>query len=351
MAALPSRSVSTLNTSAEKKWKMPFPVFTGASQLEVITVIANCGDRTELATGAVYKWIQAKQMKGRTLYEILGKLELLENKFVAFASLHECFHSARRATGLPPSRILSGGVGLSTPRTLAPLPEESVLDISEQAESSTTHHIDLDPLDLVSPSSESERVEHSSTPPGHSSSESEALDFESKRPPPLRLRTLLDARRARMGRRHSIHISSQDLPQEEDLLTPTFTRRSHLTITLRRRRSSVGSGMIGSSTPNSSFEAAWPTPAVALDPPAAPSLSYDDSSPDSIGEVHTPTSRPSTSADSYYSTVTRAPSVTSFRILDSVRHSVQAKFDPELAETLFHGSTAQNFLRIFRPEA
>ncbi|EJU02588.1 hypothetical protein DACRYDRAFT_21650, partial [Dacryopinax primogenitus] len=96
--------------SAQKKWKMPFAAFTGSSQLEVITVIANCGSQTELATAAIFRWIQSKQTKGRTQFEILGKLELMENKFRPFISLHDSFHTARRASGLPPSRVLSAGV-------------------------------------------------------------------------------------------------------------------------------------------------------------------------------------------------------------------------------------------------
>jgi len=275
----------------------------------------------------------------------------MENKFAAFVVLHDCFHVARRATGLPPSRILSGRIWYSSQISLHTLPEESTSCITDVAESSTANHVQQtqpNPDPQPSSSAEPEQAERS-TPPVGANTESEALDFESKRPPPLRLRTLLDARRARMARRHSISAPAAEPSSDEECITPTTAPRSSLLFGHIRRRSSIGSSTPRSSTPTSPFRSAWPTPAVAFDTPA-PSLDYSDSSPDSTGEADSPISRPSTSNDSYDSTRTRTPSVTSFRMLDSVGQSVQPKFDPELAETLFHGSAAQHFLRIFRAE-
>ncbi|KZO96347.1 hypothetical protein CALVIDRAFT_113730 [Calocera viscosa TUFC12733] len=270
----------------------------------------------------------------------------MENKFLPFEALHDCFHLARRATGLPPSRILSGGVWYSSQASLHTLPEESTseIEIAPLAETPTHDLVEANPDPQTSRSTDSEPPDWSISPVENIISESDALDFEGKRPPPLRLKNLLDARRSRMVRRHSIAASIPSSPPDEEEGTPT--RRSPLLFTHLRRRSSLGSFNSRCATPT---RPTWGAPSVAFDPPA-PSMTYSDSSPDSGAEVDTPISRPSTSTGSYY-TMTRTPSVTSFQVMDSVRQSFQqAKFDPEMAETLFRGATAQHFLRIFRAE-
>ncbi|KZT62633.1 hypothetical protein CALCODRAFT_489635 [Calocera cornea HHB12733] len=227
------------------------------------------------------------------------------------------------------------------------LVEESTSVTIQTRDSPVPAEPELSPADK-SQSSGPEPNELCPTPIETGFADSEVLDFEGKRPPPLRLRNLLDARRSRMARRHSICVASPVSPLDEEVSVPS--RKNPLSFGHIRRRSSIGSSTSRGVTSTSSYRPTWGTPSVAFDPPAPPSMTYSDSSPDSGVDVDSPASRPSTSASSYYAP-TRTPSVTSFQIMDSVRQSFQqAKFDPEMAETLFQGTTAQNFLRIFRPE-
>ncbi|EJU01259.1 hypothetical protein DACRYDRAFT_107815 [Dacryopinax primogenitus] len=85
---------------------LPGAAFRMDTQLEVTTVLANCGDNVGLASRAIRLWIESKQRKGRAETDIIAKVEGMERKYTFDASLHEAFHAARAETGLPRSKVL-----------------------------------------------------------------------------------------------------------------------------------------------------------------------------------------------------------------------------------------------------
>ncbi|OJA19064.1 hypothetical protein AZE42_09043 [Rhizopogon vesiculosus] len=78
-------------------------VFNGDSQIEVVTVIANCGADIAKARQALTTYIERKQEKGRSTDHILKKLRRLELKFISDNTLHSAFRDARAHTCLPRS--------------------------------------------------------------------------------------------------------------------------------------------------------------------------------------------------------------------------------------------------------
>ncbi|KAG1792733.1 uncharacterized protein HD556DRAFT_536401 [Suillus plorans] len=78
-------------------------IFNGDSQMEVITVLANCGTDTDKARQALTRYIARKQEKGRPTEHILKKLRQLELKFINDTTLHTAFRDARASTCLPRS--------------------------------------------------------------------------------------------------------------------------------------------------------------------------------------------------------------------------------------------------------
>lgn len=78
-------------------------IFNGDSQMEVITVLANCGTDTDRARQALTRYIARKQEKGRPTEHILKKLRQLEMKFINDITLHAAFRDARATTCLPRS--------------------------------------------------------------------------------------------------------------------------------------------------------------------------------------------------------------------------------------------------------
>ncbi|KAG2124406.1 uncharacterized protein EDB93DRAFT_1177816 [Suillus bovinus] len=78
-------------------------IFNGDSQMEVITVLANCGTDTDKARQALTRYIARKQEKGRPTEHILKKLRQLELKFINDITLHTAFRDARATTCLPRS--------------------------------------------------------------------------------------------------------------------------------------------------------------------------------------------------------------------------------------------------------
>ncbi|KZO94614.1 hypothetical protein CALVIDRAFT_599690 [Calocera viscosa TUFC12733] len=85
---------------------LPGAAFRMDTQLEVTTVLANCGGNVGLASRAIRLWIESKQKKGRAEQDIITKVEGMERKYTFDASLHEAFHAARAETGLPRSKVL-----------------------------------------------------------------------------------------------------------------------------------------------------------------------------------------------------------------------------------------------------
>ncbi|KAG6373249.1 hypothetical protein JVT61DRAFT_6875 [Boletus reticuloceps] len=75
--------------------------FNGATRVEVISVLANCGRDTDKARRALVTWIRHKQDKGRGTEHILVKLRDVESKFIKDTSLHCAFRDARAETCLP----------------------------------------------------------------------------------------------------------------------------------------------------------------------------------------------------------------------------------------------------------
>ncbi|KAG1727555.1 uncharacterized protein EDB91DRAFT_889924 [Suillus paluster] len=78
-------------------------IFNGDSQMEVITVLANCGTDIARARQALTRYIARKQEKGRSTEHILTKLRQLESKFINDTTLHAAFRDARANTCLPRS--------------------------------------------------------------------------------------------------------------------------------------------------------------------------------------------------------------------------------------------------------
>ncbi|KAG2338801.1 hypothetical protein BDR05DRAFT_1062508 [Suillus weaverae] len=78
-------------------------IFNGDSQMEVITVLANCGTDTDKARQALTRYIERKQEKGRPTEHILKKFRQLELKFINDTTLHPAFRDARATTCLPRS--------------------------------------------------------------------------------------------------------------------------------------------------------------------------------------------------------------------------------------------------------
>ncbi|KAJ8590467.1 hypothetical protein M405DRAFT_161758 [Rhizopogon salebrosus TDB-379] len=78
-------------------------IFHGDSQIEVVTVLANCGHDIDRARQALTTYIVRKQEKGRSTDHILLKLRQLECKFINDTSLHTAFRDARALTCLPRS--------------------------------------------------------------------------------------------------------------------------------------------------------------------------------------------------------------------------------------------------------
>ncbi|KAG1768055.1 hypothetical protein EV702DRAFT_1050176 [Suillus placidus] len=90
-------------------------IFNGDSQMEVITVLANCGTDTDKARQALTRYIERKQEKGRSTEHILKKVQQLELKvggleilpsppsFINDTTLHAAFRDARASTCLPRS--------------------------------------------------------------------------------------------------------------------------------------------------------------------------------------------------------------------------------------------------------
>ncbi|KAG0701993.1 hypothetical protein DFH29DRAFT_533272 [Suillus ampliporus] len=114
-------------------------IFNGDSQMEVITVLANCGTDVARARQALTRYIVRKQEKGRSTEHILTKLRHLELKFINDTTLHAAFRDARANTYLPrsPDLPLPGFVRRKT--TTGRDSHESmpaVLDITTTAASS-----------------------------------------------------------------------------------------------------------------------------------------------------------------------------------------------------------------------
>ncbi|KAG1723283.1 hypothetical protein EDB19DRAFT_1916112 [Suillus lakei] len=78
-------------------------IFNGDSQMEVVTVLANCGTDIDKARQALTRYIARKQEKGRPTEHILKKLRQLELKFINDTTLHTAFRDARANTCLPRS--------------------------------------------------------------------------------------------------------------------------------------------------------------------------------------------------------------------------------------------------------
>ncbi|KZT50522.1 hypothetical protein CALCODRAFT_559073 [Calocera cornea HHB12733] len=135
---------------------LPGAAFRMDTQLEVTTVLANCGGNVGLASRAIRLWIESKQRKGRAEQDIITKVEGMERKYTFDASLHEAFHAARAETGLPRSKVLppsrrvreaeererqnSGGSPTTPTGPSMPSPTAAQFNTSAQPSSPQTFH-------------------------------------------------------------------------------------------------------------------------------------------------------------------------------------------------------------------